>query len=61
MIPETLQKKATSGRLFLVVCVGLVFVYTACAGMLEDKDVMIVVLLVAKDYFSRNRSSGNAA
>jgi hypothetical protein len=50
-------QKLLSGRYYLVVVVGAVFAYCAVKGTIEGKDVMIVTLLVMKDYFQRDRST----
>ena len=47
--------KLLSGRLFLTFCAGLAFLYLVYTAAIAAKDAMVVILLVANWYFTRDR------
>ena len=47
--------KLISGRLFLTLCAGVSFVWLVYTQAIEAKDAMVVILLVANWYFTRER------
>jgi len=49
--------KLLSGRLFLTVCAGLSFLWLVYKRSIEAKDAMVVILLVANWYFTRERQA----
>ena len=42
-----------SGRFWLAIMVGAVFVYAACMNILEAKDILIICMIVFRDYFNK--------
>lgn len=49
--------KLLSGRLFLTVCAGLAFLWVVLTKAIDGKDAMVVILLVANWYFTRDRTN----
>lgn len=47
--------KLLSGRLFLTICVGVAFVYLCMTGGLEANVISLIIVMVAKDYFSNGK------
>ena len=47
--------KLLSGRWILTVCAGFAFVWLVVNGTIDAKDAMVVILLVANWYFTRER------
>lgn len=45
--------KLLSGRFWLTIMAGVVFVYTACTGMLMAETVAVILYAVFKEYFGR--------
>ena len=48
--------KVLSGRLFLTVCAGVAFLWVVLTKAIDGKDAMVVILLVANWYFTRDRT-----
>lgn len=46
-------EKVFSGRYFLTLCVGVTFAYTAIKGILPADVSSIIIVMVAKDYFTK--------
>ena len=48
--------KLLSGRFFLTICAGFSFVRLVVNQSIDAKDAMVVILLVANWYFTRERA-----
>ena len=47
-------QKLISGRLFLTICAGIVFVYASFTKVLSPAEIVGVIMFVFTAYFSRN-------
>jgi len=54
-----IMNKVVSGRWILTVIIGFVFGYCAIQGVVEPKDVVVITLLVIKEYFGKEREIKN--
>ena len=48
-----MNAKFFSGRWLLTVMIGITYVYCALTQLLEAKDVVVITLIVVKEYFDR--------
>jgi len=48
-----MSEKIFSGRWLLTLLVGLTYVYCAVTGKLDYKDIIVITLIVTKEYFDR--------
>ena len=58
MVEAMVMNKLLSGRYVLTVITGLVFDYVACTGIMEAKEVGIIVTAVFISYFQRTDRNG---
>jgi hypothetical protein len=49
--------KIFSGRYFLTVCCGIVFVYSAWARVLNEATIAAIIVGVFKDYFAAHENT----
>lgn len=59
---ERIIDKLLSGRLWITLCAGIVFVYCSVKGILTPETIAVLVTAVIKDYFTRpdRGSNGNS-
>lgn len=52
------MNKLFSGRYFLTLCAGIVFIYGSVTGKIQSDVVGTIVAMVFTLYFTRNRNGG---
>ena len=57
-LKEMICSKATSGKYFLTVCAGLVFVYTSYKGILPKEAIVSIITSVFTMYFLKQKENG---
>lgn len=55
---EIIANKACSGRYFLTVCAGLVFVYCSIRHILPDEAIVSIISSVFTMYFLKHETKG---
>ena len=48
-------EKLSSGRFWLAIIAGSVFAYVACKTIIPPEATVVIIVMVFKDYFSRDR------
>ena len=58
-LKEIIVAKATSGKYFLTVCAGLVFMYTSYRGILPKEAIVSIITSVFTMYFLKKDEHTN--
>ena len=57
---KSIIDKLFSGRYFLTICAGCVFVYCSIHSILTPETIAVIIVGVMKDYFNKiDKGSGN--